>query len=100
MIRCGQLCSACSSECKDKDQKFIECPGCSGKGCEHCSDGMMEITGCPNAEASKVYTAIECIELFDEGLPPIAGGTLDQAASFIHAARFYNRVKARLKNDE
>ena len=31
---------------------------------------------------------IQCAELFRKGLPPVAGGSLDQAAIFVDAARF------------
>jgi len=31
---------------------------------------------------------LECAEMFKLGLPPVAGGTLDQAAAFTEAARF------------
>ncbi len=32
--------------------------------------------------------AIELMDLYAKGLPPVAGGTLDQAAWFIRAARY------------
>jgi hypothetical protein len=33
---------------------------------------------------------IELIELFEKGLPPISGGALNQSASFLNAARFFD----------
>ena len=35
-----------------------------------------------------VWQVIEMAELFYKGLPPVVGGVLDQAATFVHAARF------------
>jgi hypothetical protein len=44
---------------------------------------------CPNEYAGgDVWTAIEAAELFEKGLAPVGGGTLDQAAKFVYAARF------------
>lgn len=54
---------------------------------------MIEIVGCPNEICSELAPAIEIINLFHEGIPPIAGGSLDQTPSFLEAAR-------QLKQDE
>jgi len=40
---------------------------------------------------------IELVDLFDEGLPPVAGGALDQAASFLEAARRFKTEEQRAK---
>ena len=36
--------------------------------------------------------------LFDRGLPPVAGGALDQTAAFVEAARFVWAEESRWKN--
>jgi hypothetical protein len=40
-------------------------------------------------------------DLFNEGLPPVAGGSLDQSASFVDAVRILkyeeNRIKAEIE---
>lgn len=41
---------------------------------------------------------LEMIDLFHEGLPPVAGGSLDQAASFLDAARYLANVEKRIEN--
>lgn len=68
----------------------MECPECEGKGCEECAKtGKMELTECPLAFAgSEVWAVIEAAALFKHGLAPVHGGMLDQAATFIDAARF------------
>ena len=74
---------------------FIKCPGCDGRidGCRLCvkdgRPGELEITRCPLDDIAP--DAMECLELvalFREGLPPVAGGTLDQTESFLQAALF------------
>jgi len=77
----------------------MQCPACDGAGCAGCKGtGQMEITRCPleiiDAETAEL---IELAALFKKGLPPIAGGSLDQAQSFLAAARFVFREEARLK---
>jgi hypothetical protein len=37
--------------------------------------------------------AIDVIDLFEKGLPPVAGGVLDQSAAFINAAKFFHNEK-------
>lgn len=98
MIRCGKLCQRCTKDqCADlstaAEPILIECPDCSGTGCGKCDDGQVGIEGCPNRFCSSVVRATDLIDLFGKGLPPVAGGVLDQAVSFIEAARF-------LQNDE
>lgn len=105
MIRCGRLCKECTpGKCADigseTESISIECPLCYGKGCEQCEDGMVEITGCPNAYCSTVVRTIDLIDLFSKGLPPVAGGMLDQAVSFIEAARFLDNEERRIRNGE
>lgn len=60
---------------------------CSGEGCQHCNDGDFAVDGCPNAYCREIAPAIRLIDLYNKGLPPVGGGTLDQSAWFIDAAR-------------
>lgn len=39
------------------------------------------------------------IDLFEKGLPPIAGGTLDQSVWFIEAARILSNEEALAKRE-
>lgn len=48
------------------------------------------MTGCPlEIIGPDVWRAIELAGLYEKGLPPVAGGSLDQAAIFVQAARAY-----------
>lgn len=94
MIRSGALCRACTAkECHDlgteREPIEIECPECRGNGCQHCNQGRMTITGCPNKECSTMYQFVQLADLFSKGILPTAGGALDQSASFIEAVQFY-----------
>lgn len=54
---------------------------------------------CPNRYCSDVAPAIELIDLFHDGMPPVVGGVLDQAAWFLDAARFMKSEDARIKSE-
>ena len=86
----------------------MECPGCNGFGCEYCQDdGDIKIESCPlEIIDEKTWEIMELAELFKKGLPPIAGGVLDQAKNFVSAARFcwaeienYKREKGIIDGD-
>ena len=68
----------------------LECVPCNGRGCEDCNDvGAIEIKDCPlEVIDDKTLEVIEYAELWQKGIPPIAGGALDQAYTFTQAARF------------
>ena len=77
----------------------IECPSCDAEGCEECTEGVFDLDGCPNAFCSQVVTSIDMIDLFEKGLPPITGGVLDQSASFIAAASFFQSEESKVRNE-
>ena len=78
----------------------MECPNCNGAGCEECNDGAFELDGCPGEYCSRVVTAINLIDLYTtKGLMPVSGGVLDQSASFIGAARFFQNEEVRISNE-
>ena len=67
----------------------MDCPGCGGRGCEMCSDGRIDISCCPlELITPDIWDLIELAELYKKGLPPVAGGVLDQTAGFVTACRF------------
>ena len=64
------------------------CGGNNGEGCDECDHGRIEITECPlELITPDVWEAIEYAELYEKGLPPVAGGVLNQAKIFIEACR-------------
>ena len=102
MIRQGKVCRGCSDrKCVDKGTETqpiqIECPSCNGGGCDGCDDGYVSIIGCPNEFCRDIVPAVNLADLFDKGLPPVAGGALDQAAWFINATRILNNDEATIK---
>ena len=66
----------------------MECVDCGGKDCRHCGGTEVEeITCCPlDLITADVWELIRFAELYEKGLPPVAGGALDQAKIFIEAA--------------
>jgi hypothetical protein len=102
LIRCGLLCKYCSDgKCTDKGTKEtpieIECPKCDGVGCEECKDGHIQIEGCPNTYCREISSTIGLIDLYEKGLPPVAGGALDQSVWFVEAAKVMSNEEAKVK---
>ena len=66
----------------------MECVDCGGRDCEYCGGTEAEeITCCPlDLITADVWEVIRYAELYEKGLPPVAGGALDQAKAFIDAA--------------
>ena len=53
------------------------------------------LTGCPlDYVTDDIWTAIDYAELYEKGLPPIAGGALDQAQIFLDACKLILAEKA------
>lgn len=105
MIHQGRLCRSCTnSVCRDagtpQEPILIECPKCAGEGCEECDEGRVAIDGCPNQFCRDVGRTVPMIDLFHKGLPPVAGGVLDQAAWFLEAARYLDAEEAALKAEQ
>ena len=76
-----------------------ECPSCDGRGCPDCGDsGVLELTGCPRQRIPRAaWDMLDAAEMYAKGLPPEHGGTLDQAADFVKAARVVWNEEARAK---
>jgi hypothetical protein len=60
---------------------------------------MFAIDGCPNNYCSPVVRSLTLFDLFEKGLPPVAGGVMDQSNSFIEAAQFFESEERRVKNE-
>jgi len=78
----------------------MDCVRCGGAGCDLCDKkGTFDIDRCPlEIITDDVVDMMELADLWEKGLPPVAGGVLDQAAMFVAAARFYFGEKAYWKN--
>ena len=77
----------------------MECFICGERGCDNCNDtGEILIADCPlNVIPVETWDMIELAELYEKGLPPIAGGSLDQLRAFVVAFRIFTKAKARHK---
>lgn len=86
----------CSNAPTPDEPVYVECTECGELGCEHCGGtGKVEITQCPRGLVEiEDYDVIEAAELYEKGLPPVAGGSRDQARWFAQAARFVSSEKA------
>ena len=81
---------------------MLECPVCAGDDDAECpgckGTGRFEIDSCPKRiVTANTWAVIEAAELYEKGLPPVAGGQLDQTASFLSAARFVWSEQSRWK---
>lgn len=64
----------------------MPCPNCNERGCKACGDtGYFKLTDCPNAKYIDHETKelVRFAEWFKKGIPPVAGGSLDQSARFM-----------------
>jgi hypothetical protein len=76
----------------------MECPECNGAGCDECGNtGQFTIIGCPNKFCRDVVKVTRLADLFEKGLPPIAGGALDQAAWFLDAVQILSNDECELR---
>ena len=71
----------------------IQCVVCNGRNFDRCDfcgkTGQIKIVGCPEKLiTADVWEMIELAKFYEKGMPPIAGGVLDQTQSFISAANF------------
>jgi hypothetical protein len=78
----------------------MTCPNCEGKGCNECKEGKIDIIQCPlELITNDIWQAIYFAELYEKGLPPVAGGALEQTKSFLDAAQFIMNEKAYWKSN-
>lgn len=78
----------------------MECPACNGAGCEECNAGRIEIRQCPlELITPDVWDTLHYAALYEKGLPPLAGGSLDQAYNFTQSARIIWADQGRYKQE-
>lgn len=98
------LCRSCTrGECRsqgtEQEPVEIECPVCDGSGCDECEEGFFTLTQCPNTFCNSVVTTLDVIDMWNKGLPPVAGGVLDQSASFVKAVHWFDAEERKVRND-
>jgi len=78
--------------CEDRHPEG--CPGCGGTG-------QIVLTGCPlDVLGEELLDFVTEAELFEKGLPPVAGGVIDQADVFIRATARWGAERARIRAEE
>lgn len=103
-MRHGQLCKECKrGQCIDEPTPDcpidLECPSCGEKGCEECDEkGRLTVTSCPlRAVPLHLFRSLDLAQIYRRGLPPIAGGALDQSAWFVDLCQFAWSEAARIR---
>ena len=101
MLQFGRLCATCKpGRCMDcpttLEPALVQCSECGGNGCSQCNDrGEFELTSCPNRYIGRdTADVLQYVGLCEKGLPPVAGGALDQSAWFIDAMSFVSNERA------
>jgi hypothetical protein len=74
---------------------YMRCLNCDGSGCEKCEfQGTEKITDCPlTLVTNDIWEALFYSDLYEKGLPPVAGGVLNQVAVFTQAFYFIQQEK-------
>jgi hypothetical protein len=92
MIRAGLVCGGCGINCRNKpttaEPLVVACPNCDEQLCDDCQNqGFFLVDDCPKQAIDlELYQATRLAGFLDSGLPPVAGGTLNQAAWFLDFA--------------
>jgi len=78
----------------------MTCLICKGTGCSECNNaGQVDITQCPlEFINTEIWEVIKYVRLYEKGLPPVAGGALDQTYNFLLAADFVMAEEQYWKN--
>lgn len=68
-----------------------DCPSCHKRGCKECGGtGRFVIDKCPREFVGSAFNDLfRYAAMFERGLPPIAGGVLDQSPWFLEFADFW-----------
>ena len=86
------MCSGCRGGCHDapsvSEPALVECAECGGGGCAECGGaGRWMLEHCPlRLWDSGLDELFDLAALQSKGLPPIAGGALDQAHWWMECA--------------
>lgn len=100
------ICKHCTAtKCHDcptpQEPIEIECVACDGHGCEHCTNGYQVIDSCPRKLIDgDAYECLLLAEMYEKGLPPVAGGTLDQSQWFLSLYRYAQNQKSVIESNE
>lgn len=98
MVRCG--CFDPNDPPTEREPAMMACPSCDARDsqCPTCGGvGRLRVTEDPhNTVPLRYFKIAQYAEMYiDNGLPPVAGGTLDQSNWFVSAATFCSNDKDR-----
>lgn len=74
----------------EREPLWVTCPACAGQRCDACGGmGRWRLTTEPRAYVKPwAWTVIEIADRYRKGLPPVAGGSLDQTHWINQACTF------------
>jgi len=77
---------------------MIQCGQCDGAGCDSCGEvGRHIVKSCPRKLIDgEMWSMIGDFSISNDGLWPVAGGTLDQTQSFLNARAIWQTEVSRL----
>ena len=70
---------------------------CDGRGCDECDNGEFQVNECPNKYCGELVNAIDLFDLYEHGVMPISGGSLDQSVWFVQAAKRFRAEESLAK---
>jgi len=76
----------------------MDCPQCNGCGCDECKNGIVIVEGCPQDYCRSIAKVATLGDWIDKGLPPVAGGSLDQSAWFMEAVGLLRADEAEFRS--
>lgn len=78
---------------------MVACPACEETGCQRCEhQGYFYLSECPKQLVdSELYRMTRLAAYLENGLPPVAGGSLDQSAWFME---FVSTLQLETRNAE
>jgi len=78
----------------------VTCATCDGNGCEKCKEtGSVLLYRCPTSHNTReIAAAFEAMGWSERGVLPVAGGLLDQAASFVAFCRLVGSERGKIES--
>lgn len=96
------ICQSCGvRECDITEESFarVECPECSGLGCEHCEEGTWRLTECGRKFVGNLARAINLTSYAEKGILPETGGLLVQSNWFLELWTAVNNEQAAIEQE-